>query len=91
MKDENGQIEDTKRDIARMKKHERDPLTFRDMLVYGSMSGLLFVVPVIFGAYLGRWIDSISEGYSVRWTMNLIILGIFLGAYNVYRFMKDRT
>ena len=31
------------------------------------------------GAYLGRWLDGLSEGYSVRWTINLIILGLALG------------
>jgi ATP synthase protein I len=45
-------------------------------------------VPLIGGAYLGRWLDGLSEGYSVRWTINLIILGLALGAVNVYVFVR---
>jgi ATP synthase protein I len=30
----------------------------------------------------------LSEGYSVRWTINLIILGLALGAVNVYVFVR---
>jgi ATP synthase protein I len=52
--------------------------------------GLLFVVPIVGGAYLGRWLDSLAAGYSVRWTVSLIVLGIALGAYNAYLFMKGR-
>jgi ATP synthase protein I len=47
------------------------------------------VVPVILGAYLGRWLDGMVEGYSMRWTLSLIIGGVVLGAFNVYRFIKE--
>ena len=58
------------------------------LLVLGGTAGLLFVVPILLGAYLGRWIDAHSAGYSVRWTVSLIVLGIVVGGYNVYRFFK---
>ena len=51
--------------------------------------GLLFVVPVILGAYLGRWLDGLVEGYSLRWTLSLIMLGVGVGAMNVYLFIKE--
>jgi len=47
------------------------------------------VVPLVAGAYLGRWLDGQSPGYSVRWTVNLILLGLAVGAYSVYRFFKE--
>jgi ATP synthase protein I len=53
----------------------------------GTLS-VLFVLPLIGGAYLGRWLDGLSEGYSVRWTVNLILLGLALGALNVYAFIR---
>jgi ATP synthase protein I len=51
--------------------------------------GLLFVLPVIGGAYLGRWIDGLLEGYSVRWTLSMIFLGVVMGAINVYLFIRE--
>jgi ATP synthase protein I len=45
----------------------------------------------VLGAYLGRWLDTLASGYSVRWTVSLIVLGITVGGYNVFRFLRDRT
>lgn len=59
------------------------------LLVTGGTVGLLLTVPLILGAYLGRWLDEQSQGYSVRWTVNLILLGLAVGIYNVYRFLKE--
>jgi ATP synthase protein I len=59
------------------------------LLVTGGTAGLLFIVPILIGAYGGRWIDAQLSGYSVRWTVSLIILGIAVGGYNVYRFLKE--
>jgi ATP synthase protein I len=42
------------------------------------------VLPVVGGAYLGRWLDSLVEGYSIRWTISMLFLGIIVGAMNVY-------
>ena len=53
------------------------------------MLGLLFVLPVIGGAYLGHWLDSQASGYSVRWTLSLIVLGVIVGAVNVYLYIKE--
>lgn len=59
------------------------------LLVTGGTAGLLLVLPLIAGAYLGRWLDEQSAGYSVRWTVNLILLGLAIGVYNVYLFFKE--
>jgi ATP synthase protein I len=48
------------------------------------------VLPVVGGAYLGQWLDSLLAGYSIRWTVSLILLGVFLGAVNVYLFIRER-
>ncbi len=59
------------------------------LLVTGGTAGLLLAVPLVLGAYLGRWLDERSPGYSVHWTVNCILLGLAVGAYNVWRFFKD--
>lgn len=83
-------ITQTRRDIERLMQKERKPATWVGMLLYGGTLGLLFVVPLIAGAYLGRWLDTLASGYSVRWTISLIMLGIATGAYNVFRFLQEK-
>lgn len=91
MSDRDKLVADTSRDAQRLKEKARRPATWVGIVFYGGTLGLLFVVPIVAGAYLGRWLDSLIEGYSVRWTMSLIVLGIALGAYNAYRFLKDKS
>ena len=77
------------RQAQRMKKAERERPTLIGQTVYIGTLGLLFVLPVIGGAYLGHWLDSLVTGYSIRWTVSLILLGVFIGAVNVYLFIKE--
>jgi len=73
----------------RMKKAELDQPTLIAQTIYIGTLGLLFVLPVIVGAYLGHWLDNQVTGYSVRWTTSLIILGVFVGGVNVYLFIRE--
>ncbi len=84
-------IEHTRRDLNRLDNKARRPATWVGMLLYGGTLGLLFVAPLVAGAYLGRWLDTLAEGYSVRWTVSLIVLGIVVGGYNVVRFLQDHS
>lgn len=73
----------------RLKKAERERSDLIGQTVYMGTLGLLFVLPVIGGAYLGQWLDGLAAGYSVRWTVGLIVLGLLVGAVNVYLFVRD--
>lgn len=75
--------------VARMQQADKDRPALLAQTAYLGMLGLLLVVPVIVGAYLGRWLDGLVEGYSMRWTLSLIIAGVAVGAFNVYRFIKE--
>ncbi len=77
------------RQARRMKKAERERPTLISQTVYIGTLGLLFVLPVIGGAYLGQWLDSLATDYSSRWTVSLILVGVFVGALNVYLFIKE--
>ena len=77
------------RQAQRIKKAERERPTLIGQTVYVGTLGLLFVLPVIGGAYLGKWLDTLVAGYSVRWTVSLILLGVFVGALNSYLFVKE--
>lgn len=85
-KDLKQQIE---RQAQRMKKAEHEHPTLIAQTIYVGMLGLLFVLPVIAGAYLGHWLDSQLTGYSVRWTTSLILLGVFTGGVNVYLYIRE--
>ena len=77
------------RQARRMKKAEHEQPTIIAQTAYIGTLGLLLVLPTVLGAYLGHWIDSQIVGYSIRWTISLIILGVMVGAINVYLFIKE--
>jgi len=87
------QLDDLQKQVERQARRIENAKSQRPGLfsqtVYIGTLGLLFVLPLIGGAYLGRWLDSLVTGYSIRWTMSLIIVGLFCGALNVYLFIRE--
>jgi len=77
------------RQAQRMKKAEHERPTLLSQTIYIGTLGLLFVLPVIGGAYLGHWLDGLASGYSIRWTVSLILLGVMVGGLNVYLFVRE--
>ena len=73
----------------RIERAEKERPTLLAQTVHIGVLGLLFVLPVVGGAYLGRWIDGLFEGYSMRWTLSLMFVGVVLGALNVYFFVRE--
>jgi len=74
----------------RMKKAEQDRRTVLAYTSYIGVLGLVFVLPVVGGAYLGHWLDSMVKGYSMRWTLSMMFLGIIVGAMNVYFLIRSK-
>jgi len=81
--------EDVERQVKRMKRAEKERQTILAQTVFLGTLGLVFVLPVVAGAYLGRWIDGMLPGYSMQWTLSMMFLGIVVGAVNVYLLMRD--
>lgn len=75
--------------IKRIKKAEQDSPNLLSQTVYIGTLGLVMILPVILGVYLGRWLDGLVEGYSMRWTLSLLFTGVVIGAFNVYFLIKD--
>jgi ATP synthase protein I len=68
---------------------ERQRRTLLANTIYLGTLGVTLVLPVIAGAYLGNWLDNRIKGYSFSWTVTLIVLGVFVGAIDVYLFVRD--
>ena len=86
---ENHFKQEVARKAERLERAERRKATLIGQTVYAGMIGLVFVLPIVGGAYLGRWIDDLASGYSVRWTVSMILLGIAIGGLNVYWLIKE--
>lgn len=82
--------QEVEKDAERLRRAERERPSLLAQTAYLGTLGLVFVLPVIVGAYLGRWLDSLVEGYSIRWTVSLILLGVVVGVVNVYLLTKER-
>jgi len=81
---------DVAHQVARMQQAERERPTLLAQAAYLGTLGLLFILPVVAGAYLGRWLDERASGYPIHWTIGMIFLGIFVGAVNVVQFVRRR-
>ncbi|MCB1693037.1 MAG: AtpZ/AtpI family protein [Pseudomonadales bacterium] len=74
----------------RIKKADRERPNVMSQTVFIGTLGLLLTLPIIAGAYIGLWLDRGSEPYSVRWTLGCILLGVVIGAFNAWYFVKER-
>ncbi len=72
----------------RMKEAEKHKETWFSNTVFLGTLGIMFVLPVIIGAYLGSWLDKQLSEFSVGWTTSLVIVGVFIGGMNVYLFIR---
>ncbi len=63
--------------VRRMKKAERERPNLLAQTVYIGTLGLLLVLPVV-------------SGYSIRWTMSMLFLGVVVGGLNDYLFIRDK-
>jgi ATP synthase protein I len=75
--------------VKRIKKAERERSGWLSQTVYIGTLGLVMVLPIVAGAYLGHWLDSLMVGYSMRWTLSLLLTGVVVGIFNVYFLIKE--
>lgn len=78
-----------KEDISRAQKSAKEKPTLLAETIYLGTIGVMMALPVVAGAYLGEWLDHSLKGFSVSWTISLIFLGVLMGSFNVYWFLKE--
>lgn len=75
--------------VKRMQRAEKERPTLLAQSVFMGTLALLFVLPMILGAYLGNWLDNMAQGYSIYWTIGLLLAGLVVGIINVYIFVRE--
>jgi len=75
--------------VKRMQRAEKERPTLLAQSVFMGTLALLFVLPMILGAYLGNWLDNMAQGYSIYWTIGLLLAGLIVGVINVYIFVRE--
>jgi ATP synthase protein I len=89
-----GEQDEFRRELeAQTRRREQSERSLRKILlgmVFLGTLTVLFLFPVLVGLYLGSWLDDRSAEYQYRWTINLLLLGIFLGIVNVVLFIRER-
>lgn len=86
---ENDFRKSVKTSVDKIEQAKRQKTTVLAQTTYLGTIGFIFILPVIVGSYLGVWLDNKLKGFSISWTISLIIVGIFIGAINVYLFIKE--
>jgi ATP synthase protein I len=76
---------DIERSAKELKKGRKERSTFWHHASLVGAGGWLFVIPVVGGAYLGRYLDK-KMGSGILWTAALIVVGIAIGIYNIWHF-----
>jgi ATP synthase protein I len=66
---------------------EGDPSVGRRLAQIGVL-GWIIVVPMLVGVFSGRWLDR-TFGSGVFWTTPLLMLGLALGCWSAWKWMKD--
>ncbi len=89
MKDHKNLKSEIESQVKRMKKAERERPNLLSQTVYIGTLGLVMVLPIVAGAYIGHWLDGLTAGYSIRWTLSLLLAGVVVGMMNVYWLIKD--
>lgn len=56
---------------------------------YLGSIGIMLALPIVAGAYLGRWLDEHQTGFSFSWTVSLIIIGVGVGVANVVMLIRQ--
>jgi len=70
-------------------EEEKEKNIWAALSYIGSVS-VIFLLPVVAGAYIGWWLDGRYSVGKISWTITGILVGIFVGIYNVYHLFYKR-
>ncbi len=82
-------FKEIKEKIERLEKKKKRNIWYA-LSYIGSIS-IIFLLPVVAGAYIGWWLDGRYRVGKISWTITGILLGIFIGIYNVYHLFYKKN
>ncbi len=74
------------RTIQRMKRAEEQQSSFFSLTVYLGTLGMLIVIPIVFAAFAGAWLDRQFGTYFL--TFGLVAAGAVVGMINVWLYVR---
>jgi ATP synthase protein I len=81
---------DIKKSAKELTEARKEKRSFWNYASIVGAGGWLFVIPVVGGAYLGRYLDK-RVGSGILWTAALIVIGIAIGIYNIWYFLIRKS
>jgi ATP synthase protein I len=81
--------EQVKSDIRRKTNALKNRHQVLAQTIFLGTLGLVMILPIIGGAYLGRWLDQKFVDNTVNWTVSLLIIGVLIGAINAYLLIRE--
>lgn len=81
---------DVKKSAKELMEARKEKMSFWHYASVVGVGGWLFVIPVVGGAYLGRYLDK-KMGSGILWTAALIVIGIAIGIYNIWYFLIRKS
>jgi ATP synthase protein I len=82
---------DIEKSAKELKKGRKERSTFWHYAYVLSVGGWLFVIPVVGGAYFGKYLDRKIGAGGISWTLTFIIIGMAVGIYNVWYFLLRKS
>jgi ATP synthase protein I len=75
----------TRRELDSVKSGE--PSVARRLSQIGVL-GWIIVTPMLIGVFVGRWVDT-KLGTGIFWTAPLLMLGVALGCWSAWKWMRS--
>jgi ATP synthase protein I len=77
------------REVSRFERARRERPGTLAQIAHASALGLGVALPLVSAAYLGHFLDHRASGYSMRWTLSLIFVGLLVGVVNAYFILRE--
>jgi ATP synthase protein I len=88
VKDDDRLHANVERRVERMRQAERERPGLLAQTAYLGTLGLIVVLPMVGGAFLGLWLDERLPGFCMHWTLSLLFAGLVVGVYSAYLLIK---
>ncbi len=83
-----GFFEEIEKKISELERKKERSVWYA--LSYIGSVGIILLLPVVLGTYLGWWLDGRYKTGKISWTITFMIIGLMVGVYNVYRIVYRR-